>query len=71
MRGPTLEAFRDAVDPDVVYSERELVALYVEAYPPVSSSALDRKVARDRRLRERQDAALARMGASFVEAPQP
>ncbi|VWC73635.1 integrase family protein [Burkholderia aenigmatica] len=50
---PTLEVFRDAVDPDAVYNERELVALYVETYPPASSIALDRKVARNRRLRER------------------
>jgi len=68
---PTLEAFRAAVDPDAFYSERELVALYVETYPPASSPALDRKVTRNRRLRERQDAALARMEASLVEAPQP
>ncbi len=27
---PTLEAFREAVDPDAFYSDRELVALYVE-----------------------------------------
>lgn len=67
---PTLEAFRAAVDPDAFYSERELVALYVETYPPASSPALDRKVARNRRLRDRQDAALARMEASLVEAPQ-
>ncbi|VWC74873.1 integrase family protein [Burkholderia lata] len=40
---PTREAFRDAVDPDAVCSERELVALYVETYPPASSSALGRK----------------------------
>ncbi|KUZ97529.1 integrase [Burkholderia ubonensis] len=67
----TLEAFRAEVDPDAFYSERELVALYVETYPPASSPALDRKVARNRRLRDRQDAALARMEASLVEAPQP
>ncbi|WP_420213436.1 phage integrase family protein (plasmid) [Burkholderia aenigmatica] len=67
---PTLEAFRAAVDPDAFYSERELVALYVETYPPASSVTLDRKVARNRRLRDRQDAALARMEASLVEAPQ-
>ncbi|CAG9243164.1 Integrase [Burkholderia diffusa] len=67
---PTLEAFRAAVDPDAFYSERELVALYVDTYPPATSAALDRKVARNRRLRERQDAALARMEASLVEAPQ-
>ncbi|WP_236862150.1 phage integrase family protein [Burkholderia pseudomallei] len=68
---PTLEAFRAEVDPEAFYSERELVALYVDTYPPASSPALDRKVARNRRLRERQDAALARMEASLVEAPQP
>lgn len=68
---PTLEAFRAAVDPDAFYSERELVELYVDTYPPASSPALERKVARNRRLRERQDAALARMEASLVEAPQP
>ncbi|KWD73793.1 site-specific integrase [Burkholderia ubonensis] len=68
---PTLEAFRESVDPDAFYSERELVALYVDTYPPATSPALDRKVARNRRLRERQDAALARMEASLVEAPQP
>lgn len=67
---PTLEAFRAEVDPDAFYSERELVALYVDTYPPATSSALDRKVARNRRLRERQDAALARLEASLVEAPQ-
>ncbi|CAM2163103.1 Integrase family protein [Burkholderia cepacia] len=68
---PTLEVFRADVDPDGFYSERELVALYVDTYPPASSPALDRKVARNRRLRDRQDAALARMEASLVEAPQP
>ncbi|WP_230955346.1 phage integrase family protein [Burkholderia vietnamiensis] len=68
---PTLEAFRAEVDPDAFYSERELVALYVETYPPATSPALDRKVARNRRLRDRQDAALACMEASLVEAPQP
>lgn len=67
---PTLDAFRAAVDPDAFYNERELVALYVETYPPASSPALERKVARNRRLRNRQDAALARMEASLVEAPQ-
>lgn len=41
-----LEAFRETVDPDAVYIERELVALHVDTYPPVSSPALDRKVAR-------------------------
>ncbi|WP_186087658.1 phage integrase family protein [Burkholderia gladioli] len=68
---PTLEAYRDQVDPDHVYSERELLALYLEQFPPASSPTIDRKVARNRRLRERQDAALARMEAALVEAPRP
>ncbi|PRE10787.1 integrase [Burkholderia gladioli] len=68
---PTLEAFRDAIDPDHVYSERDLLTLYLETYPPARSPAIDRKVARNRRLRERQDAALARMEAALVEAPRP
>ncbi|WP_241238674.1 phage integrase family protein [Burkholderia gladioli] len=68
---PTLEAFRDEVDPDHVYSERDLLALYLEQFPPARSPAIDRKVARNRRLRERQDAALARMEAALVEAPRP
>lgn len=67
---PTLEAFRAEVDPDAFYSERELVARYVETYPPASSPALDRKVPRNRRLRDCQDAAPARMEAGLVEAPQ-
>ncbi|WP_244114572.1 phage integrase family protein [Burkholderia gladioli] len=61
---PTLDAFRDAIDPDHVYSERDLLSLYLETYPPARSPTIDRKVARDRRLRERQDAVL-------VEAPRP
>ncbi|WP_244139912.1 hypothetical protein [Burkholderia stabilis] len=68
---PTLEAFRAETDPDAFYSERELVALYVETCPPATSAALDRKVTRNRRLRNRPDAALARMEASLVEAPLP
>ncbi|WP_244103190.1 phage integrase family protein [Burkholderia gladioli] len=63
---PTLDAFRDQVDPDHVYSERDLLALYLEQFPPARSPTIDRKVGRNRRLRERQDAALARM-----EAPRP
>ncbi|WP_279609635.1 phage integrase family protein [Burkholderia gladioli] len=68
---PTLEAFRDQVDPDHFYSEQDLLALYLEQFPPASLPAIDRKVARNRRLRERQDAALARMEAALVEAPRP
>ncbi|WP_244101158.1 phage integrase family protein [Burkholderia gladioli] len=68
---PTLEAYRDQVDPDHVYSERELLAFYLEQFPPARSPTIDRKVARNRCLRERQDAALARMEAALIEAPRP
>ncbi|WP_414442405.1 phage integrase family protein [Burkholderia sp. 22PA0106] len=69
---PTLEAFREAVDPDDVYNEQELIARDVEAYPPAATTpAIDRRVARNRRLRAREDAALARMEATLVEALRP
>ncbi|WP_085538560.1 phage integrase family protein [Burkholderia pseudomallei] len=68
---PPPEVFREMVEPDAVYSECEFVALYIETCPLASSPALDREVARNRRLRERQDAALARMEASLVEVPRP
>ncbi len=68
---PTLEAYRDQVDPDHVYSERELLAPSLEQFPPAHAPTIDRKVVRDRRLRKRQDAALARMEAALVEAPRP
>ncbi|WP_321853568.1 hypothetical protein [Burkholderia cenocepacia] len=32
----TLEAFRAEVEPNAFYSQRELVAQYVETYPPAS-----------------------------------
>ncbi|KVD05534.1 hypothetical protein WI77_27045 [Burkholderia ubonensis] len=39
---PTLEAFRETVDPDAFYTERELVAMHVQTYPPVASPAVAR-----------------------------
>ncbi|MDN7466162.1 phage integrase family protein [Burkholderia gladioli] len=69
---PALEAYRDQVDPNHVSSERELLALYLEQFPSATSSpAVNRKVARNRSLRERQDPALAHMEAALVEAPRP
>ncbi|KGC17182.1 phage integrase family domain protein [Burkholderia gladioli] len=67
---PTLEAYRDQVDPDHVYSERELLAPSLEQFPPAHAPTIDRKVVRNRRLRARQDATLARMEAALVEAPR-
>ncbi|WP_061177585.1 phage integrase family protein [Caballeronia pedi] len=68
---PTLDDFREGIDPDGVYSESELLALYEEAYPPVTSPALDRRAARNARLRRRQADALARMEASLAQDPSP
>ncbi len=68
---PPLDAFRDRIDPDGVYGESELLALYEEAYPPESSPALDRRAARNARLRRRQADALARMEASLAQDPRP
>jgi hypothetical protein len=56
---PSLDAIRETVDPDGVYGEAELLALFRDAYPPAASVRVERKLARNARLRERQPAALA------------
>ncbi|MDR5734656.1 site-specific integrase [Caballeronia sp. LZ025] len=66
---PTLEAFRERIDPDGVYSESELLALYKEEHRDSVSAASDRRTARNARLRRRQANALARMEASLVQDP--
>lgn len=68
---PSLDEFRERIDPDGVYGESELLALFEEAYPPGGSPALDRRAARNARLRRRQAEALARMEASLVQEPRP
>lgn len=68
---PTLEVYRAQVDPDGVYGEAELLALYRGDFPPPPSPAPDRKIARNARLRQRQAAALARMESALVQAPTP
>lgn len=72
---PTLDAYRAQVDPDGVYSEAELIALYRGDFPPQASTPnrqrLDRKIARNARLRTRQAAALARMERALAEDPAP
>lgn len=68
---PPLDDFRERIDPDGVYSESELLALYEEAYPPDASPAVDRRAARNARLRRRQADALARMEASLAQDPSP
>lgn len=68
---PTLEVYRAQVDPDGVYGEAELIALYRGDFPPPPSPTLDRKIARNARLRQRQAAALARMEKVLVQDPAP
>ncbi|MGF6601802.1 site-specific recombinase XerD [Paraburkholderia sp. GAS448] len=68
---PTLEDYRAQVDPDGVYGEAELIELYRGDFPPPPSLALDRKIARNARLRARQAAALERMERALVQDPAP
>lgn len=68
---PTLEAYREAVDPDGFHSETELLELYRAEFLLENASGIDRRVTRNARLRRRQVDALARMEASLVQAPQP
>jgi site-specific recombinase XerC len=68
---PTLEAYRAQVDPDGFYGEAELLELYRADFPLASSPRIDRKIARNARLRARQAAALARMERTLAEDPAP
>jgi len=67
---PTLEAFRESVDPNGFHSEAELLELYQAEFPQENSLGVDRRSTRNARLRRRQIDALARMEASLVQAPQ-
>lgn len=67
----TLDAYRDSVDPDGVYSEAELLELYRADFPPEASPRVDRRIARNARLRRRQADALARMEKALVHDPVP
>ena len=68
---PTLDEYRERVDPDGVYGESELLELYAADHPPHASPRLDRRAARNARLRRRQADALARMEVSLVHEPRP
>jgi integrase len=68
---PTLEAYRESVDPDGFHSEAELLELYRAEFSQGSAPGIDRRSTRNARLRRRQVDALARMEASLVQAPQP
>jgi site-specific recombinase XerD len=67
---PTLEAYREAIDPHGFHSEAELLELYRAEYSQ-ENFPLDRRASRNARLRRRQADALARMESSLVQAPQP
>lgn len=72
---PSLEDYRAQVDPDGFYAEAELLELYRADFPPRAAGAerqrLDRKIARNARLRARQAAALERMERALAEEPAP
>ena len=64
---PTLEQYREQVDPGGVYSERELAERYVESYPEAQSP----KTRQRQRLLDRQLAALVWVESLLVTAPRP
>jgi len=64
---PSLETFREENDPDHFYSEKELTAMYVEAYP----QSIDRRARRYACLVERQLAALVWVEELLATDPQP
>ncbi|WP_213767544.1 site-specific integrase [Caballeronia sp. dw_19] len=68
---PSLEAYRESVDPNGFHSEAELLELYQAEFPQENGLGVDRRSTRNARLRRRQIDALARMEASLVQAPQP
>ncbi|MEA3113065.1 MAG: hypothetical protein QOG58_2864, partial [Caballeronia sp.] len=68
---PSLETYRESVDPDGFHSEAELLELYQAEFPRESIPGIDRRTTRNARLRRRQIDALARMETSLVQAPQP
>jgi len=68
---PSLETYRESVDPNGFHSEAELLELYQAEFPQENGLGVDRRSSRNARLRRRQIDALARMEASLVQAPQP
>lgn len=66
---PNLDDYRERIDPDGFYSEAELLELYEADYPQSVARLGERRLARHRRLRERQAAALARLEATLAELP--
>lgn len=67
---PTLDTYREQIDPEGVYSEAELLEFYGAEFPTLADARLDRRLARNRRLRERQAEALARLEAALADLPK-
>jgi site-specific recombinase XerD len=65
---PTLEQFREDRDPYEMYTESELIALFEEKFG-ADGGQIDRRVARDERLRRKQLAALAALEQSIDARP--
>jgi hypothetical protein len=63
---PDLEEFREQRDPHQMFSEQELLELFEQKYGQLAAGA-DRRSRRNKRLRDRQIAALNRLEA-LVEA---
>ena len=64
---PTLDEFREQEDPYEYYSERELLQIYAEKYPPTDEKA-DKKARRNADRRRRQIAVLSRL-EGLLDAP--
>ncbi|MDB5794145.1 MAG: hypothetical protein JWR25_524 [Noviherbaspirillum sp.] len=65
---PTLEQFREDRDPYEMYTESELIALFEEKFG-ADGGQVDRRIARDERLRRKQLAALAALEQSIDARP--
>lgn len=65
-QAPTLEEFREKVDPDGFYSEAELLELFEDQHP---AAKVDRRASRVARLRERQRRALDVLERVMVQPP--
>lgn len=67
---PNLEEFRDEQDPHQMFSERELLELFERQYGYLSVSA-DRRLKRNKRLRDRQISVLNQLETLVQADPRP
>jgi site-specific recombinase XerD len=66
---PTLDQFREERDPDEIYSEEDLIAFFQEEYGS-GAGRIDRRVARNDRLRSQQRLALNQLEELVVADPR-